>query len=343
MKLTADRTAALDGIGFDWKIGTKPRGREKTINFQDRVEALREYKKKNGHLNVSLADNKSLKDWCSNIRNARNKPAEGKLKLTANRIAALDAIGFDWRSETTRTREKSISFLDRVDALREYKKENGHLSITQKDDTSLFDWCSNIRNARRGKLGMKLMTNGIAALDAIGFDWRSETSSRTRNKTISFQDRVKALRQYKEKHGHLNVTFKANKNLNNWCYNIRNARSKSGKGTMKLTQERIEALDAIGFDWRLSKSVLQPFDSLGGDADNAPDKSEENNDTVLDCQYVGDVFHHDNLEHEGISNTSVTVQEIGIDSLTAEEKTMFNAIERSISAAEELEQTEATI
>jgi hypothetical protein len=144
MKLTADRIAALDAIGFDWKIGTKPRGREKTINFQDRVKALSEYKKKNGHLNVSLADNKSLKDWCSNIRNARNKPAEGKLKLTANRIAALDAIGFDWRSETTRTREKSISFLDRVDALREYKKENGHLSITQKDDTSLFDWCSNI-------------------------------------------------------------------------------------------------------------------------------------------------------------------------------------------------------
>jgi hypothetical protein len=102
---------------------------------------------------------------------------------------------------------------------------------------------------------------------------------------------------------------------------------------MKLTTNGVAALDAIGFDWRLSKTVLQPFDSLGDDADNAPGKSEENNNTVLDCQYVGDGRQHD--DRVGISNTSVTFQEISIDSLTAEEKTMFNAVEHSISAAEE--------
>jgi hypothetical protein len=55
-----------------------------------------------------------------NIRNARNKPGEGKVKSTANRIAALDAIGFDWRSEgISHTREKTIIFQDRVKALSE--------------------------------------------------------------------------------------------------------------------------------------------------------------------------------------------------------------------------------
>jgi len=234
------------------------------------------------------------------------------------------------------------SFNDRVKDLKAYKEKYGHVNVSRKTDKSLFNWCTKIRSSRNkpGEGKLKLTADRIAALDAIGFDWRSETSSRTREKSISLIDRVEALRQYKEKHGHLNVTFKANKSLNNWCYNIRNARSKLGEGTMKLTQERIEALDAIGFDWRLSKSVLRPFDSLGGDADKSSDKSEENNNTVQNWE---DGRQHDYLERVEIPNASVTFLEISIDSLTVEEKIMFDAIERSISAAEELEQTEATI
>jgi len=327
-KLTQKRIAALDAIGFDWRSETSSRTRNKTISFQDRVKAMSEYKEINGHLNVTFKANKSLNDWCQNMRNARSKPGEGTMKLTQERIASLDAIGFDWNPIRG---QRGNNFQDRVVALREYKVKNGHINVTQKDDKSLFTWCTNIRSARRGKLGMKLTTDGIAALDAIGFDWNPIGGQGGNN----FQDRVVALREYKEKNGHLSVSKKDDKSLYNWCQNIRNARSKSGEGTMKLTANRIAALDAIGFDWRLSKSVLQPSDSLGDDADNAPDKSEENNNTVLDCQYVGDGFHHDDLEHVGISNTSVTFQEISIDSLTAEEKIMFDAIERSISAAEE--------
>jgi hypothetical protein len=148
------------------------------------------------------------------------------MKLTADGIAALDAIGFDWRSETTRTRDKGTSFHDRVVALREYKKKNSHLSITQKDDKSLYDWCTNIRNARRGKLGMKLTTDGIAALDDIGFDWRISNpilqpsgspgddadnapaqNQRSNEKGDQiFQDHVEALRDYKKNNGLLNVS-----------------------------------------------------------------------------------------------------------------------------------------
>ena len=230
--------------------------------FNGRVKDLKAYKEKYGHVNVSRKTDKSLYNWCTNIRSSRNKPGEGKLKLTADHITALDAIGFDWNFGTTRTREKSISFIDRVEA----------------------------------------------------------------------------LRQYKEKHGHLNVTFKANKSLNNWCYNIRNARSKSGECKIKLTQERIAALDAIGFDW--TKTVLQRSGSQDDDAYKASGKSEANYNTVQNWE---DGQQHDDIERVGISVALFTSQEINIDGLTAEEKIMFDAIERSISAAEELEQTEATI
>ena len=64
------------------------------------------------------------------------------MKLTADRIAALDAIGFDWRSEgISRNSQKHISFQDRVKELREYKEIHGHLSLSKKDDRSLYMVC----------------------------------------------------------------------------------------------------------------------------------------------------------------------------------------------------------
>jgi hypothetical protein len=254
--------------------------------FNDRVAALREYKKETGHVNVSRKIDKSLFNWCMHIRSSRNKPGEGKLKLTADRIAALDAIGFDWRSEgLSRNYQKHISFQDRVDALREYKKETGHLNVKQTDDKSLFTWCTKIRSSRNkpGEGKLKLTADRISALDAIGFNWRTEIAPRNCEKII---DHVEAF----------------------------------------------AALDAIGFDWRLSKSVLQPFDSLGNDADKASGKSEENNNTVQNWE---DGRQHDDLERVGISDALFTSQEINHDGLIEEEKIMFDAIERSISAAEE--------
>ena len=110
---------------------------------------MKEYKNKNAHLNVTLADNKSLNIWCSKIRSARNKPGEGKLKLPANRIAALDAIGFDWRSETTAlsASRPKWNFQDHVNSLKAYKTQHGHLNVKQTEDKNLYHWCTNIRNA----------------------------------------------------------------------------------------------------------------------------------------------------------------------------------------------------
>ena len=275
MKLTQERIAALDAIGFDWRSETT-HTREKGISFIDRVEALRHYKEKTGHLNVTIEDNKSLYFWCTHIRCARR--GTGTMKLTADGIASLDAIGFDWRSETkTRYEQRHISFIDRVKALRQYKEKHGHLNVTFKANNSLYDWCGNVRNAKKGKLQLTLTADRIAALDAIGFDWKSEAA---RTRSDRFQDRVDALIEYKEKHGHLCVSKKDDKSLNSWCKNIRNARRNPESCKRKVTADQIAALDAIGFDWRLPKSVLQPFDSLGDDADKAFGKSGENNNIV---------------------------------------------------------------
>ena len=99
-----------------------------TSSFNDRVKDLKAYKEKYGHVNVSRETDKSLFNWCTNIRNARNKPGEGKLKLTADRITALDAIGFNWRSETTAlsASRPKWNFQDHVNSLKAYKTQHGH-------------------------------------------------------------------------------------------------------------------------------------------------------------------------------------------------------------------------
>jgi hypothetical protein len=68
-------------------------------------------------------------------------------------------------------------------------------------------------------------------------------------------------------------------------------------------------------------------DSLGDDADNAFGKSEENNNTVQDCQCIGDGFHHDDLERvEASRKVSDTLQDVNHDGLMEDEKTMFDMI-----------------
>ena len=69
--------------------------------FFAQVEELRAYKKKHGHLNVHHIEDRSLYDFSRNLRQARRATIAGKRKkkdyrLDGDRIAALDAIGFEW-------------------------------------------------------------------------------------------------------------------------------------------------------------------------------------------------------------------------------------------------------
>ena len=65
--------------------------------FEQRLAELREYKEKNGHVNVKKSEDRSLYDFCKDIRYARKNPEKSTRSITDDRIASLDALGFDWR------------------------------------------------------------------------------------------------------------------------------------------------------------------------------------------------------------------------------------------------------
>ena len=89
MALSDDRIARVEALGFDWNINTK--------SFAQRMDDLRAYKENHGHVDVKKSDDRSLYDFCYNIRKARNNPGKSRMLISEERIASMDALGFDWR------------------------------------------------------------------------------------------------------------------------------------------------------------------------------------------------------------------------------------------------------
>jgi len=233
-KLTDDRIASLDALGFDWIL---KKGNQ--MPFERRIEQLKAYKEKHGHLNVTQNEDKKLAAFCHHIRFSRRNPEKRGTKLTDDRIASLDALGFDWKT-----------FEERIEQLRVHKEKHGQLNVTRNEDKSLAQFCSIIRRERKnaGRNSFLKMTNGrVASLNALGFDWSLKESDKT-----PFEDRIDQLKAYKEKHGHLNVTQNEDKKLAAFCHHIRFSRRNPEKRGTKLTDDRIASLDALGFQWDLS-------------------------------------------------------------------------------------------
>ena len=255
--LDDDRIAALDAIGFDWKLRD---GDAKDDKFFAQVEELKVYKERHGHLNVHHSKDRSLYYFSRNSRRTRRAILTGKGKihylLDDSRIAALDAIGFDWELGAGATAaSQDDKFFAQLDKLRAFKEKHGHLNVRPKDYLSLAGFCYSVRQARIGKGTYRLDDGRVSALDAIGFDWNPGIS-----KDDKFFAQVDELKIYKQKHGHLTVRQKEDRSLYDFCCRLKRSRKtiiagKRKKKDYRLDGDRIAALDAIGFEWELDCEV----------------------------------------------------------------------------------------
>ncbi len=95
-----------------------------------------------GHANVTIPKGKSLAQFCAKARYVVKNPGKG-VKLTNERIAAFDAIGFIWTSQEYVTR----SFDKWIEVLEKYKQRHGHLSMKRHEDNSLYQFCLDVRHS----------------------------------------------------------------------------------------------------------------------------------------------------------------------------------------------------
>jgi len=183
----------------------------------------------------------SLGSWLATQRKVRRGEQFGI--LGEDRIAKLDSIGMVWDSY------KDLSWKKNYAAAKAYYAEHGDLRApipyTTETGVKLGAWITNLRNYRKnGAQSNYLTEERIAALDGIGMVWDVPDMLWERN--------YAAARDYFEEHGNLDVPISYVTSdgikLGIILCNLRNAYRGTNK-SYRLTQEQIDALNAIGMIW----------------------------------------------------------------------------------------------
>ncbi len=158
-----------------------------------RYSQLCEFKDKFGHPNVSSQNcesNSQLVRWVATQRGlwkARQKQSEGhsiekkNITLSDEKIALLNKIGFEFSIYDK-------TFHNRLNELKMYKEQHGHIDVRALDNKSLYDWIHRQRSLFRdymegnAKHRSSMTNERITLLEEIGFDWNYSFEAMDREK-----------------------------------------------------------------------------------------------------------------------------------------------------------------
>ena len=246
LKMTPERIAKLDEIGFEWNPHEE--------SWDDRYNELIEYKKANPKDDCNVPQkyppNPKLGRWVGTQRQRRKNFDKGdKSAMTQEQIDKLDEIGFLWDASSTRSNNQANeeAWNARYNDLIEYKNANGDCNVPRQypANPKLGRWVSEQRTKRS-----KLTPAQVQKLEDIGFAWKLRNASSTRSNNQANEEawnaRYNDLIEYKNANGDCNVPkrYPANPKLGRWVGNQRMKRS-------KLTPAQVQKLEDIGFVWKL--------------------------------------------------------------------------------------------
>ena len=228
--LTKERIAELNDLGFVWvrnvgKTGSKG---------QNSVPRQRSNDEKSSSV-------RTIKRSKEPERSSKNDPPSKKAKRLNDSPSA----------QNNESAQQFISWEERLQQLRCYKKEHGNLKVPRKH-RQLGNFVDSTRKKMRLYSNNKktsLTRERIAELDELGFVWSVHKD---------WEERMEELRSYKKNHGNLLVPHK-DRALGGFVSRIRHqyVLYKDNK-TSSLTKERIAELDEIGFVWStMSAALLQ--------------------------------------------------------------------------------------
>ena len=164
--LTKEQIARLDAIHMNW-VDTRTRQWE--YGYQQAVAHHKEF----GTLDVAAGYvNKNgfpLGEWLRNHTGLNTKTGRTSIKVTPERRAKLDNLGFKWTVED--------SWQKRIAACEEYLKGHGDLDVPANyvtDGIWLGKWLYECRRAYRGETeGKRLTKEQMRQLEELGMDWRT--------------------------------------------------------------------------------------------------------------------------------------------------------------------------
>ncbi len=232
--LQPDRLARLEALGF-----VSAPGRPSLDKYWDqRYAELAAFHQEHGHTRVTSATDDPLSEWRYLQRASHRKGL-----LSAERIARLDALGFEWVgsefSGLTQQQRWDLQWLAMYEQLVQFHREHGHCRVLAnwEGNPRLADWVQDQRALRHQG---KLHPGRLARLESVGFLWSVENIDHD----ARWERRFLQLRDYQRAHGHTRVPKAFDKQLWHWRHVQREFRRKGW-----LKPERAARLDAIGFEW----------------------------------------------------------------------------------------------
>jgi len=174
------------------------------------------------------------------MRHAFRKRENGKQSsMTAEQIAALNDLGFDWDVNNE-------AWEIRLEELREFHQTYSHcrVSRTYPANPSLGNWVQAMRKDFRKRENGKqssMTTERIAPLNDLGFDWVVVDNE-------AWEIRLEELQGFHQTYGHCRIPFKYphNPSLGRWVSTMRQEFRKQENGKhSSMTAERIAALNDL--------------------------------------------------------------------------------------------------
>jgi len=185
---------------------------------------------------------KHLNIW---VHTQRSTNREGT--LSPERKRKLDDLEFKWSMKERELAQKDTIWQEHYDQLKKFKETHGHMNPTREVDRKLDRWVRKQRETHKVSL---LSKDRVQKLEDLGFQWS------LRGARKSWEDYYNKLREYKEKHGHLNVTRREDRSLHMWITNQKT------KPTLK--SDHLQKLQELGFQFQLM------LDDLGKEDEEQP-------------------------------------------------------------------------
>lgn len=238
-KLRRDRVLALEKIDF-WSATTGGALRAFTAAELERWEQhfaqLVAFKEQFGHCRVpnKWPEAKTFGHWVHTLRSHKKKG-----RLTSERVQRLEAIGFEWQGKDRFHFSLNENWNAMFAKLERYRAEHGHTEVPQSVPR-LGKWVVVQRIANRSG---QIDPERRARLDALGFTWGTPL----KDKRDRWERRYAQLLDFISRHGHTRVPNKwaEDSAFGRWVHTQRGARRMN-----QLSPDRIERLEAIGFEWQ---------------------------------------------------------------------------------------------
>lgn len=220
------------------------------IRFKYRIRQLLDYKQKNGNYNVPSSYN-GLYMWINTQRYEYRMRMQGKDSLlTMERIDLLNAIGFDWRLESSQD-GLTPRWMESFRQLQHYAERNGHVRL-RKADGKLGQWVQNQRYQyklyQKGQSPCSMTEKRIELLESAGMIWDLRAKGQTKHDD-KWQEHYQKLCEFQKENGHCFVPSQSS-SLGRWVANQRmEYQNRLKYNVSALMDTREQLLRDIGFDF----------------------------------------------------------------------------------------------